>query len=81
MTRPTTKLPAVLMTAVALAFAATGAAQARDPYPGRIPHKVRADATGYFFYPANYMDDMYVYVPPAERRIVRHKRHVVRALD
>ncbi len=32
------------------------------------PHKVRADANGHFFFPANYFDDSYVYDPPATRR-------------
>lgn len=74
------RLSIKLMTALGLAAAfALGAAVPSFARSAHIasPHKVRADANGYFFFPANYFDDSYVYSPRAtpHRTTSRAKSH------
>jgi hypothetical protein len=76
MTKLRKKLLSGLLMIAALALATATAAQARDPYRAPSPHKRWADANGYFFFPANYMDDSYVYDPSGVPRTrVRHWHH------
>jgi hypothetical protein len=71
MTRQTTTIRQTITIAVALVLA--GALGATSPTLARgVDRAARlgprpADATGYFYYPGNYVDDGYVYDPAAVR--------------
>ena len=60
-------------TTMAIALALAGAVGVRSPtfargddLSARLAPRA-ADATGYFYYPGNYVDDGYVYEPPVVR--------------
>lgn len=77
MTCQSTRIATALALAGALALGATSASLARGGKAAVRLAKVPADATGYFFYPANYVGDNYVYDPLSIRRqsAARTPRH------
>jgi hypothetical protein len=68
--------PMALVVLVALGATSPSSARTRHTattHHAPSPHKVRADANGYFFFPANYSDDYYVYDPRAAHTRVRKR--------